>query len=68
MDVYTLSEYVCRGSRICLQLSYPHGWTARRLDDPSSPELARDHPRLAEIGGTALDGGLRERRLSLAVE
>jgi len=28
VDVYTLSEYVCRGSRICLQLSYPLGWTA----------------------------------------
>ena len=27
-DVYTLAEYVCRGSRICLQLSYPNGWTA----------------------------------------
>jgi hypothetical protein len=28
VDVYTLAEYVCRGSRIVLQLSYPHGWTA----------------------------------------
>lgn len=28
VDVYTLAEYVCRGSRICLQLSYPYGWTA----------------------------------------
>lgn len=27
VDVYTLAEYVCRGSRICLQLSYPYGWT-----------------------------------------
>lgn len=28
VDVYTLAEYVCRGSRICLHLSYPYGWTA----------------------------------------
>jgi len=28
VDVYTLAEYVCRGSRICLHLSYPFGWTA----------------------------------------
>jgi hypothetical protein len=28
IDVYTLAEYVCRGSRICLHLSYPYGWTA----------------------------------------
>ena len=28
VDVYTLAEYVCRGSRICLQLTYPYGWTA----------------------------------------
>jgi CCR4-NOT transcriptional regulation complex NOT5 subunit len=27
-NVYTLAEYVCRGSRICLQLSYPNGWCA----------------------------------------
>ena len=28
VDTYTLAEYVCRGSRICLQLAYPYGWTA----------------------------------------
>lgn len=28
IEVYTLTEYVCRGSRICLQLAYPFGWTA----------------------------------------
>lgn len=28
VNTYVLSEYVCRGSRICLQLSYPYGWTA----------------------------------------
>ena len=27
VDAYTLAEYVCRGSRICLHLSYPYGWT-----------------------------------------
>ena len=27
VDAYTLAEYVCRGSRICLQLAYPYGWT-----------------------------------------
>jgi len=28
VDLYTLAEYVCRGSRIVLHLSYPYGWTA----------------------------------------
>ena len=28
VDVYTLAEYRCRGSLICLQLVYPRGWTA----------------------------------------
>jgi len=27
-DVYTLTEYRCRGSLIFLQLAYPYGWTA----------------------------------------
>lgn len=27
-EVYTLAQYRCRGSIICLQLCYPHGWTA----------------------------------------
>jgi len=37
-DVYTLAEYVCRGSRICLQLAYPYGWCAfyRKTDDDAS--------------------------------
>lgn len=37
-DVYTLAEYVCRGSRICLQLSYPSGWTAsyRKTDEKAA--------------------------------
>ena len=32
VDTYVLAEYVCRGSRICLQLAYPHGWTASYRD------------------------------------
>lgn len=32
VEVYTLAEYVCRGSRICLQLSYPDGWGAHYRD------------------------------------
>ena len=32
VNVYVLSEYVCRGSRICLQLSYPYGWTMSYRD------------------------------------
>lgn len=35
VDVYVLNEYVCRGSRICLQLSYPSGWTANYRDPES---------------------------------
>lgn len=27
-DVYTLAQYRCRGSLICLLLAYPYGWTA----------------------------------------
>ena len=33
VETYTLVEYVCRGSRICLHLSYPHGWTASYRND-----------------------------------
>ena len=32
-NVYILSEYVCRGSRVALQLSYPYGWTASYRND-----------------------------------
>eukprot|EP00316_Scyphosphaera_apsteinii_P009902 CAMPEP_0119314148 /NCGR_PEP_ID=MMETSP1333-20130426/31834_1 /TAXON_ID=418940 /ORGANISM="Scyphosphaera apsteinii, Strain RCC1455" /LENGTH=254 /DNA_ID=CAMNT_0007319205 /DNA_START=132 /DNA_END=896 /DNA_ORIENTATION=+ len=28
VDVYTLAQYRCRGSLICLMLAYPYGWTA----------------------------------------
>jgi len=40
VDVYTLAEYVCRGSRICLQLSYPYGWTASYRDPENDTWVA----------------------------
>ena len=42
VDVYTLAEYVCRGSRICLHLSYPYGWTMSYRDPDTEAALAQD--------------------------
>merc|ERR1719382_1381596 len=36
VSVYTLAEYVCRGSRICLHLAFPHGWTASYRNSETS--------------------------------
>mmetsp|Transcript_688 Transcript_688/g.1229 ORF Transcript_688/g.1229 Transcript_688/m.1229 type:complete len:246 (+) Transcript_688:343-1080(+) len=46
IDAYTLAQYRCRGSIICLQLSYPYGWTAFYRqgvqDEQWTPLLALD--------------------------
>ena len=45
VDTYTLAEYVCRGSRICLQLSYPYGWTASYYDSSGWNSLLSGAPK-----------------------
>ena len=59
-NVYTLAEYVCRGSRICLLLAYPHGWSAfyRSAEtDGRSPLLARaaSRPTYQDIEQALID-------------
>ena len=61
-DVYTLAEYVCRGSRICLHLAYPSGWTASYRDDSDAwvPLLsgAEERPTYQEIEVALQDAGV----------
>ena len=57
---YTLSEYVCRGSRICLLLSYPYAWSAfyRNAEtDGWEPLLSgeEDRPTYQQIEAALID-------------